>query len=184
MGSLRHALSEMTERKRLPEHPDCIETLRGEYGHTIEILDSPCPIEGYTCAVHAFQLTDDPTYIQVASFGSGQTFAGAEFVTFLMKTGLLASRRSLVLPGDLIVYLDCGKFRHVGRMKTETRVVSKWGTGCLYEHQIWEVPATYGDEIQHFVGIDADASLDLFIQYAESKGFRFGRRIPVNHGRP
>jgi hypothetical protein len=58
-------------------------------------------------------------------------------------------------------------------MSTPTRVLSKWGVGLLYEHAIWEVPLRYGQEVQYFVGTDDDASLDLFIRYAESRGFRF-----------
>jgi hypothetical protein len=32
----------------------------------------------------------------------------------------------------------------------------------------------YGERIQYFVGPDADSSLDLFIAFAESKGYRLG----------
>jgi hypothetical protein len=43
----------------------------------------------------------------------------------------------------------------------------------MYEHGVWETPLNYGDNVQYFVGPSEDASLDLFMQYAKSKGFTF-----------
>lgn len=173
LTTLRHELSEITEIAPVHEHPARIATLQPEHGHTIAVIESAYPIERYTCGVHAFYLIEDPTYVEVAGFGLGRTFAGPEFLIFLLQNKLLTPRQSPIVPGDLIVYLEGGTFRHVGRMKTETRVLSKWGIGCLYDHGIWEVPSGYGEEIQYFVGPDEDASFELFIQYAESKGFQF-----------
>lgn len=172
--TLRRKLLEITEAAPLHEHPARIEALLSEHNHSIAVIESEHPIERYTCGVHAFHLVEDPTYIEVADFGLGRTFAGPEFINFLLQRQLLLQRLSSVLPGDLILYFDNGVFRHVGRMKTETRILSKWGTGWLCEHGVWEVPLNYGEEIQYFVGPDEDASFNLFIQYAESKGFQFG----------
>jgi len=172
--ALRSELSEITETAPVQEHPACIEALQPERGHTIAVIESEYPIERYTCGVHAFYLMEDPIYVEIASFGLGRTFAGPEFINFLLQNKLLSPRQPPIVPGDIIVYFDGGTFRHIGRMKTETRVLSKWGTGWLYEHGVWEVPSNYGQEIQYFVGSDEDASFELFIQYAESKGFQFG----------
>lgn len=177
--ALRHKLSEITETAPVEEHPALIKALLPEHGHTITVVDSEYPIERYTCGVHAFYLIEDPAYVEIASFGLGRTFAGPEFIKFLIQNKLLLPRQPSIVPGDLIVYFDAGTFRHVGRMKTETRVRSKWGTGWLYEHGVLEVPSNYGEEIQYFVGPDEDASYELFIQYAESKGFQFGEPTPV-----
>ena len=171
--ALRHQLTEMTETAPVHEHPARIEALRPEHGHTIVVVESDFPIERYTCGVHAFYLIEDPTYVKIADCGLGRTFAGREFISFLLQNKLLSPRQSPTIVGDLIVYFDGGTFQHVGRMKTDTRVVSKWGKGWLYEHGVWEVPSHYGQEIQYFVGPNEDASYELFIRYAESKGFQF-----------
>jgi hypothetical protein len=172
--ALRHKLSEITETAPVQEHPARIEALQSKHGHTITVVDSEYPIERYTCGVHAFYLIEDPTYVEIAGFGLSRTFAGPEFIDFLVQNELLSPRQQPIVPGDLIVYFDGDTFRHVERMKTEARVLSKWGTGWLFEHGVWEVPSNYGETIQYFVGPDEDASFELFIQYAESKGFQFG----------
>lgn len=175
MNTIRRKLSEITETALVQEHPNRIAALRPAIDHSITVVDSEHPIERHTCGVHAFYLVEDPTYLEIAGFGLGRTFAGPEFINFLLQNQLLAPRQSPVAPGDLIVYFDNGIFRHTGRMKTETRVLSKWGTGWLYEHGVWEVPSSYGEFVQYFIGPGEDASLELFIQYAESKGFQFGK---------
>ena len=76
---------------------------------------------------------------------------------------------------NLLIYFEGAVFRHVGRILEGGRVLSKWGTGCLWEHQVWEVPRSYGDEVRYFVGPDEQQSYDLFVKYAESKGFEFGQ---------
>lgn len=175
MTILRRKLWEMTETMPPEEHPARIEALRAEHDHSIIIIKREYPIDGYTCGVHAFHLVEDPTYIEVAKCRLGHTFAGAEFITFLLRNNLLTPRKIPPAPGDLILYFDEGTFRHVGRMRTETRVLSEWGMGYLYEHDVWDVPLQYGQDVQYFVGADDDASFGLFIRYAESKGFRFQR---------
>ncbi len=170
LTTLREKLFEMTENVPLQEHPAHIESLRSETNHSIVVVKSEHPIERYTCGVHAFYLVEDPTYRKIATFGLGRTFAGPDFVMFLLEHQLLAQRHhASVLPNDLILYFDNGVFRHVGRMKTSCRILSKWGIGHLYEHTVWEVPSRYGNEVRYFAGPDKKASMILFIKYAKAK---------------
>jgi hypothetical protein len=173
--ALRHKLAEITGTALVQEHPDRIEALRAEFDHSIVVIGSEQPIDQYTCGVHAFHLIGDRTYIEIADYGLGSTFAGADFMAFLFQNRLLTPRVADALPGDLIIYFENGAFRHVGRMKTESRVTSKWGIGWLYEHAVWEVPMNYGLDIQYFAGPDEDAAFKLFVRYAESRGFRFNQ---------
>lgn len=173
---LRDALLQITELAPPQEHAARIEQLRANTAHTIAVLNSEHPIDRYTCAVFAFHLVEDPTYIEVASFGLGGTFAGPEFVSFLLDNNLLASRAEHEsVKGDLIFYFESGEFRHVGRLcALPGRVVSKWGIGLLYEHGIWEVAENYGEEVRYFAGPNEEESFELFSKYAEHKGFVFG----------
>lgn len=171
---LRHRLSIIVDQAPVNAHPSLIEKLRAAIEHTIVALDSGTPIDQFTCGVHAFHLVGDPTYTDIASFGLGRTFAGKEFIVFLLTNNLLVLRGAEeISKGDLVVYFENGEFCHVGRMANSNRVESKWGTGWLYEHGLWEVPESYGHEVHCYVGLNQDASFKLFIKYAESKGFTF-----------
>ncbi len=124
--------------------------------------------------MHAFHLVEDKTYLEIAGHGLGKTYAGPEFINFLLRNSALAAREpELVITGDRIIYFDKGQFRHVGRVIAHNRILSKWGTGNLYQHAVWEVPASYGDDVRYYIGPGEHASFELFLSYAESKGFAF-----------
>ncbi|WP_319575903.1 hypothetical protein [uncultured Desulfobacter sp.] len=165
---LRQQLETMTLKLSVAEHSATLEKLRAEFGHSVEIVASEHPIEEYTCVVHAFSLVNDPTYVEVASFGLGRTFAGADFIRFVLKHDLLKARDSTnCAHGDFVMYFQEGLFQHVGRLMTRDRALSKWGTGHLYKHGLWEVPFTYGEEVRMFKCPNKERCLELFIAYAE-----------------
>jgi len=167
----------MTLNPSVADHPAILKNLRAEFEHSIEIVASEHPIELYTCGVHAFFLVDDPTYVEVATFGLGRTFAGPDFIRFVLERGFLEPLDSTHdVHGDLIMYFQEGEFRHVGRLMTPDCVLSKWGTGHLYKHGIWEVPSMYGEEVCLFKGPNKEQSLELFITYAGAEGFTFGEQ--------
>jgi len=171
---LRQHLTKITEQSPVNEHPDLIKQLRASIEHTIVVLESGTAIDQYTCAVYAFHLVGDPTYLSIASYGLGRTFAGKEFIAFLLSNNFLALRGSEeISQGDLVTYFENEDFRHVGRIANSERVVSKWGAGWLYEHGLWEVPVGYGHEVRYYAGPNKERSFDLFLKYAESKGFTF-----------
>ncbi len=168
--TLREQLTQMTDIVDVTEHPARGEGLRAKFGHTIALVEEPAAIERYTCAVYAFDLVEDPTYGEIAtSFGPSYAFAGCEFVEYVLNTGLLSERPLDVrAPGDLLIYSDKGRFRHIGKLREVDRVVSKWGVGYLWEHGLWEVPSKYGNDVRFFEALADGDGLDLFINFAES----------------
>ena len=57
-----------------------IQELIPPFDHSIKLVHSQYPIDGYTCVVYSLGLTQDPTYLAIAGFGLGRTFAGADFI--------------------------------------------------------------------------------------------------------
>lgn len=172
---LRARLSQITDEEPTDNHLQLLEELRASVGHTIEAHESENSLTQFTCGVHAFYLVGDETYFQIASSGLGTTYAGKAFVDFIINQGMLASRtEGTVVAGDLVIYFADEEFRHVGRVLGVDRVLSKWGTGLLLEHALWEVPESYGDRVEYYVGPNEEQSFALFQRYAESRGLKFG----------
>ena len=71
------------------QHPGLIEELRADIPHTIRVLDSQYQLQDYTCAVHSFDLVGNETYVEIATYGLGRTFAGREFVDFVVDAGFV-----------------------------------------------------------------------------------------------
>jgi hypothetical protein len=160
--------------KPVAEQAAMLERLRDEFAHTIQISASNHPIESYTCAVYAFHLVGDAVYREIADSGLGKTFAGRDFVEFAMKEKLLIERgQEEVLKGDFVIYLLEGRFGHIGLMQSDQRVLSKWGTGYLCEHSLWEVPCSYGLEVRFYRAASAGDCFDIFVEYTKTRGFRW-----------
>ena len=53
------------------------------------------------------------------------------------------------------------------------RVISKWGTGLLYNHKLFEVPASYGGDVRYFKHVPHDDAWQLFATFAEENGICF-----------
>lgn len=146
-----------------------------QYLHTIVPKTSDHDLFGFTCLVHALGFTNTPQYLDVASLRAKDVYAGAAFANWL----LTGERISEVAPdqakiGSLVFYLDNdGSFLHVGLLKDNGRIESKWGQLGLYEHALFEVPANYGESIRFYKPIDFDKGIDIFYTFAETLGVQF-----------
>lgn len=169
---LRLQLQQMTDDMPVSQHSHQIEVMRAQFRHTIRVVDGGFPVDIYTCVMHSFGLIYDPTYVGIASYGLGNAFAGTDFIHFLLGQNLIREKSfDSVFANDFIFYFNNDRFRHVGKILDGGRILSKWGSGLLYDHSTWETPSNYGEVVRYFEGVDSDQGLDLFIAYAESRGF-------------
>jgi hypothetical protein len=176
--TLREKLQHITDNFSVEQHPLMIQELILSYDHFIKLVHSQYPIDRYTCVVYSFGLTQDPTYLAIAGFGLGRTFAGANFIHFLLDHGLISQRQAgYESVDDLAIYFHNDIFKHVGTVLASNRVRSKWGRGHLFDHPTWNVPLSYGDSVKYFKQLEPKEGLDLFIGYAKFKGFTFNEKI-------
>jgi hypothetical protein len=57
------------------------------------------------------------------------------------------------------------RIRHIGRTASGHGVVSKWGAGLLWEHDTWEVPASYGSNVRFFASPTWQTSQAQFLAF-------------------
>lgn len=169
MKNLRIRLFEITDNGIPGTHSKLIQQLRSEIPHAVQMQESPTAIERYTCVMHAFDLVENSKYIDIVDAAPAYVFASLDFLQGLIVHEQLRPR-DYSEKGALIVYCENNCAKHIGTMVASDRVESKWGTGHLYEHDIWEVPAQYGTEIRYFEPIDSENALDAFIGYAKGHG--------------
>jgi hypothetical protein len=168
---LRFALQKITDESNVKLHPTAISELDN---HSIESLESAYPIENYTCVMDALQLVGNRQYEEIARCAYDNVFAGRKFITFLLSNFSLKELDcSEAGPNDLIIYFQGGNFQHIGNLVNSFKVRSKWGSGGLYLHGIWEVPSSYGSEVKYFKAQNSNQYFELFIKYAEFCGLTF-----------
>ncbi|OGW49798.1 MAG: hypothetical protein A2Z50_05795 [Nitrospirae bacterium RBG_19FT_COMBO_42_15] len=162
----------MTEVTDVSQHPALLMQLTRDVKNSIRILESEYPIDKYTCVMHAFDFTEKPEYTKIASFGLGRIFAGGTFMHWLLARNYLAE-----VPqgnaGDLVFYFVNGQFKHVGIVGDRWRIISKWGIGHLYEHEVLEVPSSYGDEVRFYCALPYANAYNYFVVFAEENGMQF-----------
>ena len=157
----------------------CVAALLKQFQHSILQLPSVAPLSTYTCLVHALGFTGTTAYTDVAN-PYPWVFAGAKFAEWLLRSGALQEvPRASAVNGDLVWYFCAdNSFKHVGILRENGRVESKWGTLGLFEHQIFEVPESYGREVRFFEALSFENSIELFYDFAQENDVQFVERTP------
>lgn len=153
--NLRVALEErIANNIDFDSHATQLESLRGEFGHTIEMLGFDEPLQECNCVMYALDFRmEQPSTIR------GHFYASTAYLKSLVEQGHLIE--SEPIDGSLAVYYGDNRVEHVGVTRAAGRIVSKWSIGYLYEHEPWEVPSSYGKSIRYFRPIDSDHAFDL-----------------------
>jgi len=72
--------------------------------------------------------------------------------------------------GCLALYFDQGIWQHVGVVSDAGRVISQWGMFPVYEHDVCELPARYGNDVRYFQMPGPHEPLRMFLEYAKTWG--------------
>jgi hypothetical protein len=129
----------------------------------LEILESPPPEnQNFNCFVYVFGLHDNTEILNETA-----GFIYDSFVKYLLNTGELQKTNSPT-NGDYVVYQDLENYpdnlTHVGILDNG-KVVSKWAWGPLVKHDIWDVPAEYGNDAFYVKAITKEKAFELFNKY-------------------
>lgn len=174
-ATLRRELWEITDgadRAPVSEHAQRFSDLATRIPHTISVLPNPygdgVPLRRFTCFMHVLGITLCPTYIEIASCYA-EVFAGTDFMLSLLQEGVLREiAGNNPSDGDIIIYFGDGQPKHAGLIY-QGRVRSKWGAYQFLEHNLWEVPISYGDQHRYFEPITTNVALEAFLHFAKSK---------------
>jgi hypothetical protein len=180
--TLRRRLQEITDLAAaqgmtFDQLEDLIKELAATVPHSIQRL--PDEANGYRCFVHAFGLAHSSLYSVIAGYdaaiGENVFFAGSNFSRFLIQRAILtAVPKTEARPGDIAVYLgDEGAPKHAGKitsnMSESWRIRSKWGGGLFLEHELWEVPESYGDCTKFYQALSRSIVEKAFLQFVKKQ---------------
>lgn len=137
--------------------------------HSIAVRDSDHLFHDwgtFNCFEYALGLTDLDGYVVVKK---QNVFANSAFMKYLIENNLITKNSG----GKTIIYFNEEREpKHAGVL-INNRVLSKWGTGLVYEHEILEVPLSYGIESSNYISIENNTMLEYFFDYAETQGIKF-----------
>jgi hypothetical protein len=158
---------ELTKISKIADETECaseLENLKQQYEHSVSIVKSAIPLREFNCFEYALGLSDIEIYRNMKKkltyAGFGGVFCNSYFIRWLMDNKLISSH------GDLIIYESIyGDLYHAGISTDKTRVLSKWGSGCIYNHKKLEVPFEYGTMPLSYNKPNAKDALQYFKNY-------------------
>ncbi|PJD97973.1 MAG: hypothetical protein CK425_02265 [Parachlamydia sp.] len=99
-------------------------------------------VTGIVCSDYAFlQLGEERSYLNPLS----ELGACACHLSILKEWGYIAVDKAL--PGDLVVYLENQHAEHYGILNHNGKVISKWGSGEVFEHPLNLLLEEYGTHV-------------------------------------
>jgi len=169
--SLRQRLDQIAAGSEVPQHPALVAALRAHDAHVVEIAQdddvAQLSLDKYNCFEYAFGLAGSQSVIQIASV-LASVYPGADFVSFLITNYLFEVPADRALDNTVVIYFDGQTITHAGRM-VSSGVQSKWGTGHLWKHGLFEIPTRYGDHVRFYRPIPKLVVEQAFVAYAKAR---------------
>jgi hypothetical protein len=166
------------------------EKVQKQHNHTVcNVPVDKNWLNTFNCYAFALSIVCNPRYrafVQKPSNYSlaSSALANSGFMSMLLKHGELTEVDEVAAKaGNLVLYFADGCVRHAGVIITDNRRVrSKWGPNELYEHSLWEVPESYGQQARFVCAPNPERIMDLLEKYVanNNKGpprYR-GSRVP------
>lgn len=151
----------------LQKQAEAIGLLQTETKHKIKVISEFTDWEGgqFTCFQFALGLSEDRELIDFKNKNPVYD-AGFDscFVNYLITNGLLTQNNN----GSLVIYFFDGWPKHAARFVGSGRAISKWGLGNVYEHELYEVPESYGDDTKTYLFPDLEIIKQKFYWYCNN----------------
>lgn len=168
--TLREALLRINDENDLDRHAGILAELRESHGHRILLVaaqDLATAANAPNCVMYALGLEGR---IDPPSDYRGHFYANTKFVQWLVEQGHLQEVDAAAIePACLAVYRADGVVKHIGVAHSAARLRSKWGCGHIYEHNVLEVPANYGDSVAWYYPISVSQAYAWFCEWARAE---------------
>jgi hypothetical protein len=121
--------------------------LQQEETHSVRPVRRPDPY--YNCHAFALGIDGNQEYGRmVRRWSEPETMVSSAFMEKLRDNRvLLQTGKATYAPGELVLYSDGRRIAHSAQViSADNRLHSKWGSGRVYDHVLWEVPLPYGND--------------------------------------
>jgi len=152
----RYKLGEITKEPR-PGHQEDIEALKATYNHNIKLIQRV--YGGDDCFQHIFR-SNLPRDIlkRFNSLVENSPDVFKRIVRLLIHKNALLMHDEKKDGDQVVIYFDKEDPTHFGKI-VGNKIESKWGSGCVWLHDLFEVPLSYGKSVKYSDGI---LDLDIF----------------------
>jgi hypothetical protein len=170
-SQLRRELDVASEMKFVDQYNAKLAALKVDPGHSITVLpDDHGRISRFNCFAYAFGVWRHPDFIALVDQTDDSAIMDSAFVAWLVEDDLLTEvQPDSVRAGDIAIYRSNSSITHgalVVALDQPMVLHSKWGGNEVHRHGLWEVKASYGDDVRFFRPLDHDTILTRLRAYA------------------
>lgn len=163
ISEFRHRLDEATQgfpRK----HIERIAALKNLYPHNIILHSNPNFLDSDDCFLYAFKniIPNDlqKEFVDVVLENADQFEAICQR---LVSEGFIALHDEQNISDRIVVYFDGTVAEHFGKIEKD-EIISKWGKGYAWKHDLFEIPLSYGNTVKFSNG---EIDIDVFRKVIE-----------------
>lgn len=161
MNPLRQGLDSLNGKPRTT-YMELLTQISQEIPNTITLLEEANSSIRFNCHMFSLSVHTNSEIISLLKNGPHNLMVGSDFLNVLRRKQILVESQD----GYLIVYFNKETPTHSGKLLEDGRVISKWGLDHLYNHGLWEVPASYGNEYKRFAMPKAADVVTAFREYS------------------
>jgi hypothetical protein len=171
---LRRELDTASRMTVVNEYNAKLAALKVDPGHSITVLpDGRGRISRFNCFAYAFGVWSHPDFIALVDQADDSAIMDSAFVCWMIEDGLLTEVQSQdVRTGDIAIYRSNSAITHAALIvaKEEPMALhSKWGGNEVHRHGLWEIMASYGNEVRFFRPLESGIILKRLGAYAGSE---------------
>ena len=150
INEFRQKLDDVTKESRPYNHKQLIDSLKGDYPHNITRV-SPL-MGGDDCFLYVFrEKIPDDVLKNLSNIIEDKPEIFEEIGKKLMSKGFLSLHNEKREDDEIVIYFDNGIAKHFGKI-VDDKIESKWGRGCAWRHNLFEVPLSYGNIVKFSAG--------------------------------
>jgi hypothetical protein len=168
ISQLRQELDQITGLQFPTSYAQALSQLSQNLGRPIRIVPTDMQhLKTFTCFAFALGLARIQRYQDLVRAHLDGALVNSAFVSTLLNGNEIHEINFGALSCDNVVfYFSSGTLMHAGLIISPDGLVrSKWGGNEIHDHGIWDVPASYGDEVRVFEAPEADRVLELLEQH-------------------
>jgi hypothetical protein len=163
MAGIRELRRELDAAMAIPQYsayPKRLDELRKRFKHNITVLSQH---GNFNCFAYAFGLSNHRDFVSLVYRTQKTAVMNSDFVVELLASGRLRELDEAdAETGSMALYFLNGTLTHAAIVRHVNPLLleSKWGPSELHSHGLWEVPASYGDEVRFFAATEVEELLD------------------------
>jgi hypothetical protein len=164
MAGIPELRRELDAAMGIPEYsayPIRLAELQKQFGHNVGVMATR---GDFNCFAYAFGLSNHPDFASLVRRTQKTAVMNSEFVIGLLTLDRLSEiSADEIAVGCIALYFANDKLTHAAIVREVRPLLvleSKWGPSELHSHGLWEVPASYGDEVRFYTPTDVEELLD------------------------